>query len=312
MRKSDVRSTPAAFDLNLLRFFQALIETASITRAGEASGMSQPAASRATARLRQHFSDPLLVRTQTGYVLTPVAEALAPSIRRALTAADQVLDTVSFDPTSSARRFRLASTDYGTTAVVLQSLPLLRREAPHTRLQIDPWTEETLLGLQRGLLDCALYADEPIPPDFHSRRLFSDGYALVYRTGHPLQKTKQATARGMLTAASEFPQFAPRYAFGRTHITDDVYSRMGMPIPRLALEAPHFSVGALAVLTGEVVAVLPERAARLWAQGAKFAVVPLKEARLRFEYRVIWHERAHRDPGIKWLRECFVKGCAAG
>lgn len=310
MQKTDVSSAGSGFDLNLLRFLQALTDTASVTRAGEALGMSQPAASRATARLRQRFGDPLLVRTSSGYVLTPLAEALAPLIRRALSATDEVFDAAGFSPLNSKRSFRMASTDYGMSAVVFQALPMLRREAPLTGLQIDPWTDETLTALQRGQLDCALYSDEPLPPDFHSRRLFSDGYAFVCRAGHPLQRVQGGSARKLLAAAVDYPQYAPRYPFGRNYITDNIYSTLGLPGPRLALEAPYFYAGASAVLTGDLVAVLPERAARLWARGTEFVVLPLKEPKLSFDYRVIWHERAHRDPGLKWLRDVFVKSVA--
>ena len=64
-------------DLNLLRLLQALVDTGSVTRAGEAIGLSQPAASRAIARLRMCLRDPLIVRTGRGWVLTALAEQLA-------------------------------------------------------------------------------------------------------------------------------------------------------------------------------------------------------------------------------------------
>jgi len=73
MPKTDADLDPASFDLNLLRYLRALVDSASVTRAGETLGMSQPASSRAVARLRLRFADPLLVRTGRGYVLTPLA-----------------------------------------------------------------------------------------------------------------------------------------------------------------------------------------------------------------------------------------------
>lgn len=303
MHKPNVTRT---IDLNLLRFLQALVDTGSITRAGEALGLSQPAASRATARLRERLNDRLIVRTGRGGVLTPLATQLAAPVRRALAAADAVFDLASFVPACSDRRFALASTDYGMSAVVLGLMPAFAREAPQAALQIDPWNDDTIARMERGELDGALYADEPIPADFHYRPLFLDGYALVCRAEHPLARNARRAARvgapALLDAARAWPHFAPRYPFGHGFVTDDVYKRLGLNSPRFVLEAPYFYAGAHAVLQANLVAVLPQRTARVWAQRHGFTVLPIDDDRLRFEYRLIWHERAHRDPGLIWLR----------
>ena len=65
-----------AVDLNLLPPLAALLEERQVTRAAERAGLSQPAMSRTLARLRQLLDDQLLVRTGSGYVLTPRAERI--------------------------------------------------------------------------------------------------------------------------------------------------------------------------------------------------------------------------------------------
>ena len=306
MQKVDVDVLARGFDLNLLRFLSALCDSASITRAGQAVGASQPAASRAMARLRAHLADPLLVRTARGYALTPLAVRLAPVVRRALAAVDAVFEGAAFEPGQSTRRFAMATTDYGMSTVLMGAMPAIRAAAPRVGLQVDPWSDETIAGLERGALDCALYADEVIPQDFHYRTLFRDGYALVCRAGHSLTRQRGSSALKLLKAAAAFPQFAPRYASGRGHVTDDVYRRLGLDSPQMCLEAPYFYAGAQAVIHGNLVAVLPARAAGIWARFRDFSVLPLREPALTFEYRVIWHERVHRDAGVSWLREVIA------
>lgn len=299
-------------DLNLLRLLQALVDTGSVTRAGEALGLSQPAASRAIARLRMCLRDPLIVRTGRGWVLTALAEQLAAPVRRALAAADSVFDLASFVPATSDRRFTIASTDYGMSTVMLGLMPAFAREAPQAGLRIDPWSDSTIARLESGEIDAALYADEPIPADFHYRPLFRDGYALVCRSDHPLvRKRPRCGASTLLEAARAWPHFAPRYPIGPGFVTDNVYARLGMAAPRFVLEAPYFYAGAHAVLSGNLVAVLPQRTARVWAKGQGLAVMPIDDEALRFEYRVIWHERAHRDPGLIWLRGLLVSSAAS-
>lgn len=310
MPNADADPLSDAFDLNLMRFLRALIDTASVTRAGHAVGMSQPAASRATAKLRRRFGDPLLVRTAGGYVLTPLAQQLSPVVRCALSATEAVFEVAVFTARNSQRRFRVAATDYGTSIVLLPTIAGLRSEAPSIGLQIDPWTDQTVAQLERGELDCALHADEPTPPDFHARALFTDRYAVICKTGHALVRQSAGPPRKLLAAAAAYPQFAVRYPGQRGYVTDNVYRTLGLPGPRLIAEAPYFYAGARVVLDGDLVAVLPERAARLWARGCDLAVLPLHEPRLRFEYRVIWHERVHRDPGVGWLRDLIVRTTA--
>ena len=307
MRKVDMPTLARGFDLNLLRFLRALCDTASISRAGETVGISQPAASRAAARLRSRFADPLLVRTARGYALTALAQQLAPIVRRALAAVDTVFEGAAFEPGQSTRRFAMATTDYGMSTVLMGVMPAIRAAAPLVGLQIDPWSDATIAGLERGEFDCALYADDVLPPDFHYRCLFQDGYALVCRAGHPLTLQPGLSALKLLKAAASFAQFAPRYPSGRGHVTDDVYRTLGLESPRFCLEAPYFYTGAQSVVQGDLVAVLPTRAARIWAQGAHFEVLPLREPRLSFEYRLIWHERVHRDAGVIWLRDIVAK-----
>ena len=53
-------------DLNLLRVLAAIHRTGSVTAAGKALALSQPATSNALARLRDYFADDLFVRAPTG------------------------------------------------------------------------------------------------------------------------------------------------------------------------------------------------------------------------------------------------------
>ncbi|WP_175691880.1 helix-turn-helix domain-containing protein, partial [Burkholderia anthina] len=50
-------------DLNLIPYLVALDETRNVSRAGDLLGVSQPRVSAALGRLREHFGDPLFVRT---------------------------------------------------------------------------------------------------------------------------------------------------------------------------------------------------------------------------------------------------------
>jgi DNA-binding transcriptional LysR family regulator len=290
-------------DLNLLRMLRALLNTSSITQSGEQLGLSQPAASRTMSKLRDVFKDPLLVRTSKGYVLTPLAESLRPSTDAALNALQDVFAQQHFEPAHSARAFRLCSTDYGE-AIVLQPLfGALHNIAPKVSCHVASWTDDTLRQLENGALDLALYVDDDLPADFHYRDLFVDQYALIVRSGHPLAGRSYRALDFFVRDVSNFSQIATRYPQGRSFAVDDVLKRLGAQDYHVVFTTPYFSNAPALVASSDYVMVLPKRMAQVFAKQWPIAVIDIPEPQESFRYRMIWHERAHRDQGLKWLRE---------
>ena len=75
---------PNLLDLNLLRVFDTMLETRSVTITASTLSLTQSAVSNQLARLRDAFDDPLFVRTSEGMVPTPRAMAIAGPIRTSL------------------------------------------------------------------------------------------------------------------------------------------------------------------------------------------------------------------------------------
>jgi len=89
-------------DLNLLRVFETLYAERSATRAAQRLGVTQPAISNALVRLRAFFDDPLFVRGHGGMEPTPRADALAPSIGRALEGLREAIGDEPFEPATAS------------------------------------------------------------------------------------------------------------------------------------------------------------------------------------------------------------------
>ena len=81
--KKDIPPT-ALLDANLLQLFELIYDTRSVTRAAEQLGLAQPTVSIWLAKLRKLLNDPLFVRTPSGMLPTPEAEALIGTVRQAL------------------------------------------------------------------------------------------------------------------------------------------------------------------------------------------------------------------------------------
>src|SRR5882724_9140327 len=95
-------------DLNLLPPLAALLEERQVTRAAERTGLSQPAMSRTLARLRQLLDDQLMVRTTSGYVLTPRAERIQIQLAGLIPQLETLFATETFDPAIAEVRYRIA------------------------------------------------------------------------------------------------------------------------------------------------------------------------------------------------------------
>ena len=78
-------------DLNLLRLFDAVWRTRSVSLAAQQLGMSQPAASQGLARLRSVLGDALFERSGAGVRPTPRADRLAQSVQLALGTIEEAL-----------------------------------------------------------------------------------------------------------------------------------------------------------------------------------------------------------------------------
>src|ERR1700712_600111 len=110
--------------LGRLKVLSLLLEVGSLTRTAQILGMSQPAVSKALARLRAHFGDPLLVRVGSIMRPTPKALALTEPLRALLTASDALrASTRPFDAATSEREFTCLVTEVG----MIQFIPALMR-----------------------------------------------------------------------------------------------------------------------------------------------------------------------------------------
>ncbi len=295
------------YDLNLLKALNSLIATQSITRMGEHLGITQPAASRVMTRLRRAFADPLLVRTSKGYVLTPRAVALKQATRDALAKSNELFFATDFDSHESVRQFRVASTDYGSMVVLNGLLRAIVGQGQKLGIHVDPWKERTLEDLESGELDLALYADDPVPGDFHTRDLFRETYGVLLAKKHPLVRQTTDLTKLSPSDLKEYPQLVATYPSGRRAQVDDVLSRLGQISSAAQVAIPYFLAAPWLLKDTEFVMLCPMRAAQALAEHPAMTWRGLDSRACDFTYRMVWHERANKDAGLKWLRQLMVK-----
>ena len=191
MRQVDLRRV----DLNLLVALEALLDEKSVTLAAQRLGLSQPAASRALARLRALFSDALLVETRGGYALSTRAEEIRPALRRTLAGVGEMLEARPFDPTVATGQVRLMMPDLPAAALAPHLLAGLAAEAPALDLDIRSPSAALFEALADESVDAVVGVIDEAPAGIHRRGLYQDKLVTLMRAGHPAAKRKLTLAR---------------------------------------------------------------------------------------------------------------------
>jgi DNA-binding transcriptional LysR family regulator len=138
----------AAFDLNLLRVFDAMMLDLSTVRAGERVGLSQPAVSSALGRLRSLLGDELFVRDGNRMMPTARALQLKEPVHRALAQLEEAFAArAAFDPATSTQSFMLIGSDYFSTLLMPKLAARVTPIAPSVILQMMDYPSTDVFGL---------------------------------------------------------------------------------------------------------------------------------------------------------------------
>lgn len=287
-------------DLNLLVVLRSLLVTSSVGQTAKILGISQPAASRALASLRKIFGDRLFVKSGSKMIATPRALALRAPLENALSGVLQVVEpATTFDPGTSWRRFRIATTDYGATVVLP---PLVERffvAAPNAKLEFTALTSKSFEELGSDDLDLVLYSDNPVPPAMRFKELFRERFACLVRRKHPALEhgNKSLSLEGYLA----YSHMLVSVEGGRHGPVDRELAALGRE-RNIALTLPYFGVAALAAANSDLILTMPRRAATAFAKTAPLELMTPPVQLEEFGYRLVWHERVHDDTGHVWLR----------
>src|SRR5688500_3734034 len=162
----------AGLDMNLLVALDALLREASVGRAAERLGLSQPATSHALKRLRALMGDPLLVRSGMRMELTPRAEALREPLAAALAQVEALFAEEAFDPARSRRRFVAMMPDMVTSVILPELIARIAAEAPHVRLKLTPFRSPGMVTPEVArVLDLVVSYQGHDFANFHRERL---------------------------------------------------------------------------------------------------------------------------------------------
>ncbi len=240
-------------ETEVLRWFQQVADGVTVTEVADLAMVSQPAVSRALARLEDEVGTPLLQRsgrvlrpTQAGAAFKRHADAAIHALDDGLAAVDEVLDPELGTVTLS---FQLSL----GTWLVPHLVRRFRREHPRVRFRLrraeDAWDGSLVL---RGLVDMELTSRRPDDPQVSWHPLFGERLYLAVPPGHRLAQLDEVSLAE--AADQEFVVMRPQWQL--REISDRLCAAAGFS-PQMVFESDDLTTMRGFVAAGLGVAILP-------------------------------------------------------
>jgi DNA-binding transcriptional LysR family regulator len=155
------------FDFRQLRYFIAVAEELSFTRAAQRLHLSQPPLSQQIQALEQSLGVRLLERDRRNVALTPPGRVFLDQARRILAMADEARSQVAEAAAGYSGHLKLAYTvSVSFHPALPQTLLRLGQNAPNVRVLLsEMYTEPQFSAIRGGQLDVGFVRDLPIHED---------------------------------------------------------------------------------------------------------------------------------------------------
>jgi DNA-binding transcriptional LysR family regulator len=296
------KSLPKNLDVTLLELFDCLHRTRNLSATGAELGMSQPAVSRALARLREMYGDALFIRRPRGVAPTPLAESLGPAVANALEALRATFQRPVFNPASETRNFRIAMSDVGERLFLPRLLQHVATHAPHVQISTVASTEQLHESLGSGQIDLAVGYFGNLSKQLHQRRLFRESFVYIARQGHPgidgVLRLEQLREIPHVIGGPEGMEHAK--AVERVLAGSRVKARVASRVHSFLCVAP-------VVASTDLIGAIPSNLAALVAGHMPLQLLPPPVEFPGFDIAMAWHQRYLLEPANVWLRETFMQ-----
>jgi DNA-binding transcriptional LysR family regulator len=205
-------SLDAVPDIRQLRYFVAVAERGSVSRAALDLHLSQSALSEALGKLEVQLGVQLLERSSRGVAVTPAGEALLPEAREAIERFDAALDAARRAGRGETGRLRVGFEAAGAGRLSTQARARFVARFPHVR--VEPrrfeWGGE-VPALRDGECDVAFAW---LPADLNGLRselVASEPRYAGLAAGHPLARRGELSVLDLNDEPIMWTRRAPRY-----------------------------------------------------------------------------------------------------
>ncbi|KFZ30155.1 LysR family transcriptional regulator [Pseudidiomarina salinarum] len=298
-------------DLNLLVYLDVLLRERNVTKAAAQLNITQPAMSNGLKRLRTLLNDPILVRTSEGMLPTATALRMQEPVRQILYSVEEMVQPArEFDPATSDRVFRIMASDYAASTLMPQLLASLKQQAPAVTLDIMTPSDISFHDVENGKVDLAINRFEKLPQSFHQKELWKDDFSCLMRSDHPLLHDYSlenylkaehvwVSKTGFGVGVGMDPHDVQKLGW-----VDGALAKLGHK-REIRVFTRNYHV-AMHLARQGLIATVPSRAARLYADDPEFVVKPPPFAIPALDLAMIWTPLLHHDTGHRWFRQLIT------
>jgi LysR family hydrogen peroxide-inducible transcriptional activator len=282
-------------ELHQLRYFVAVAETGSFTRAAEREGVTQPTLSEQIIRLEGKANGVgrrLFDRLGRKVVLTEAGQDLLGRAQAILAAVDEAERSVR----DSAEGGRLRVGAIPTVAPYVLPRAVVHFAKAHPGVQVnlhEDRTERLLAGLLAGELDAGIMA-LPIRDDrLHVEKLYSEPLVMAIPARHRLAAKNEVKLADVMN--EPFILLDDMHCFG-----DQVLSlcRRGGLEPKVVCRGEQIATLLAMVGAGQGVSIVPEMAA-VGETSAHRVYRPLGKPVPTRTLCAVWHKQRYRPPSLR-------------
>jgi LysR family hydrogen peroxide-inducible transcriptional activator len=282
-------------EIHQLRYFVAVAETGSFTRAAEREGITQPTLSEQILRLESKdkgIGRRLFDRLGRNIVLTDAGRVLLGHAQAIVSAVDEAERAVR--DSGEGGRLRVGAIPTLAPFLLPPAVTRFRKEHPAVQLQLkEDLTERLLADLLAGELDVGLMA-LPVRDDrLHVETLFSEPLVMALPPKHRLAKRAEVKLADVVD--EPFILLDDVHCFGDQVLS---FCHRGGLEPRVVCRGEQIVTLLAMVAAGQGVSVVPEMAAV--ADAAKACVYrPLGKPSPARTLCAVWHKQRYRPASLR-------------
>ncbi|NOH81039.1 LysR family transcriptional regulator [Vibrio sp. RE86] len=288
-------------ELNLIPIFVAIYEEQNLSKAAARLDISQPAVSKALARLRDIYDEPLFHRTPSGVEPTSFAMDIYPALAAALKNYTSTLTASrEFDPKVSNRIFSIACVSVASYELLPKVMEIIAQQAPNIALEVHPlFTEDYESDLRLQRYDLIVDMEPKARTTLKFERLYSEKLMVVLSANHPRIKDEITVEQ----FTSEKHVVVSRWQSRASLLSSEDISELEKR------QIVYRASGAMEMLPvindSEFIGMLPDSTIRNFSKMYNIKGIPLPFADEIHHLAAIWHPSRTNESGHKWLRKQF-------
>ena len=242
-------------ELRQLRYFLAIAEHGTFSRAASKVHVAQSALSHQLAQLEDELGAQLFVRSRRGVELTEAGEvfhAYATSILRQVADAASSVAGLTNSP---AGKVVFGIPHSASQALALPLLNAVRQELPKIQLELsEELTGNLTRQLLAGSLHMAILFDDGTLDDFISEPLVSEKMSLIYRPEAAAEKPRASIS---FRDALAKPLILPAQPHGVRPLIEQQAAQAGLLAPNVVADISSISILRTSLLAGLGCTILP-------------------------------------------------------